>query len=656
MKYRPEIDGLRAVAVLPVILFHAGLEPFRGGFVGVDVFFVISGYLITTILIEEMTEGRFSLKKFYARRARRILPALFVVLAACIPLAWLWMTPVEFRSFGKGIIAVLLFVSNIQFWRGSNYFSSAAELMPLLHTWSLAVEEQFYVIFPPLLMLVWRFGHRFIFWLLFSLAVLSLLWAEMQWRLSPPVSFFLSHTRAWELLAGSLCALILARRPLPANGWLAGLGLAMILFAITRFEGGTEMPGIKGLIPVLGTALIVLFGSGGTLVTQLLSARVFVGIGLISYSTYLWHQPLFAFSRLRSLEHPSVETLLALSVASLVLGWLTWRLVEVPWRNRNGISFRRPKASLAAAATFAFALFGFGVSAMATNGLPQRFPDALRQQFSEGAWSRACLFQASGGPVTFPTEECVFGQGPFKIAILGDSIAASLAPVLIDRIQYLDVEVHQLTHGMCMPAVRTIAATSLAIACADYTERAVRHLEELGVDLVITAASWPDFGRTTLYDGQSIQGMTDAQRDLVAADITDTLERLDAPVLMVMPYPHADVWVRDTAARRYISEGKLLEEMSVPLQQFLTGNTVAFDVLSRVGEDNITKVFAHEAMCDSENCYFLKDSKLILSDNQHLTRYGAERLLALPAFEEALAGHLPRRWSSANEYSCGTQC
>ncbi|MFC0202060.1 acyltransferase family protein [Paracoccus rhizosphaerae] len=655
MRYRPEIDGLRAVAVLPVMFFHAGFTTFRGGFVGVDVFFVISGYLITTIVMGDLAEGRFSLAQFYARRARRILPALFVIVTACIPFAWLWMTPDQFEAFGESVIAVLLFVSNIHFWQESGYFAAAADLMPLLHTWSLAVEEQFYMIFPLLLIVAWRLGRTVIFGLFLLLATVSLVWAEMQWHFAPPASFFLSHTRAWELLIGSLCALVLFKRSLPANNWLAGLGLAMIVAAITKFAPWTEIPGIKGLVPVLGAALIILFGSPGTQVARLLSMRGFVGIGLISYSTYLWHQPLFAFARLRSAEGPSPVVLLALCAASLFLGWITWWLVEIPWRRRGNVSLRSQKVSSAAAAALAVALFGFGVSAAVTNGLPQRFPDGPRQQFTEGRWSRNCLFQARGGRVDFPTEECIFGEGSFKIAILGDSIAASLAPAVIDRFRDMDVEIHQLTHGMCMPAVRTIATTPLAVACADYTERAVQYLEEMGVDLVVTAASWPDFGQSTLYDGQSISDMTNAQRDLVADDIESTLKRLDAPVLMIMPYPHADFWILDTAARHYLSDGELIKELAVPLEQFMAENAVALDVLSRVEDVNIAKVFAHEAMCDSEQCYFLQDQKLILSDNQHLTRYGAEKILALPSFNHAVtnifhdAGRIPasrENWAS----------
>ena len=220
VKYRAEIDGLRALAVLPVILFHADFELFSGGFVGVDVFFVISGYLITTIIISEMTEGKFSIINFYERRARRILPALFFVMFACIPFAWMWMLPSQMKDFSQSLIAVSLFASNILFWRESGYFDAAAEEKPLLHTWSLAVEEQYYVLFPIFLILAWRFGKNRVFWMIVVIAAISLLLSELGWRKQPAANFYLAPTRAWELFAGSIAAFIVQEQGVQKNNSL----------------------------------------------------------------------------------------------------------------------------------------------------------------------------------------------------------------------------------------------------------------------------------------------------------------------------------------------------------------------------------------------------------------------------------------------------
>jgi peptidoglycan/LPS O-acetylase OafA/YrhL len=211
MKYRREIDGLRAVALLPVILFHAGFQAFGGGYVGVDVFFVISGYLITSIILAEKVAGTFSLRSFYERRARRILPALFLVMLVCLPFAWLWLLPSDMKEFSASLVAVSTFSSNVLFWWESGYFDTAAELKPLLHTWSLAVEDQYYLIFPLLLVLTWKLNRTKTMWLLLAVALASLSLAQKGAYASPAATFYMLHTRIWELLVGALLAFYMAR-------------------------------------------------------------------------------------------------------------------------------------------------------------------------------------------------------------------------------------------------------------------------------------------------------------------------------------------------------------------------------------------------------------------------------------------------------------
>ncbi|WP_290842792.1 acyltransferase [Henriciella sp.] len=297
MKYRAEIDGLRAVAVIPVILFHAGFEVFSGGYVGVDVFFVISGYLITTILINEIENQKFSLVGFYERRARRILPALFFVMLVCIPFAWLWMLPSQLKDFSQSLIAVSFFGSNIFFWQESGYFAAAAEEKPLLHTWTLAVEEQYYIFFPLFLFFAWRFGKGRVFWMIVILAACSLLLSEWGWRNAPTANFYLAPTRAWELFAGSIAAFIVNKRGIQTSNFLSTIGFGAILLSIFLYDQNTPFPSVYALLPVGGTFLVVMSAGKETIVAKLLSIRILVGVGLISYSAYLWHQPLFAFAR-----------------------------------------------------------------------------------------------------------------------------------------------------------------------------------------------------------------------------------------------------------------------------------------------------------------------------------------------------------------------
>jgi len=368
MKYRREIDGLRAVAVMPVILFHAGFSVFSGGYVGVDVFFVISGYLITSILIAELEQGRFSIIRFYERRVRRILPALFFVLLACLPFAYMWLLPPQLKDFAQSLVSVVFFGSNVLFWIESGYFESAAELKPLLHTWSLAVEEQYYLIFPMFLLIAWRYGRNRVFWSVVVISAMSLLLAEWGWRNDPDANFYLAPTRAWELLAGSICAFLTVGRAVKSNGILSVIGLAAIVFSVFSFDENTPFPSIYALFPVVGTALIILFATQGTWVARLLSMRVLVGIRLISYSAYLWHQPVFAFARLRSSSEPDHYLMGALAIAALVLAWGTWRWVEQPFRRPTSPMLATRRAVFVASGAFGAFIVAIGIVGHTSQG------------------------------------------------------------------------------------------------------------------------------------------------------------------------------------------------------------------------------------------------------------------------------------------------
>ena len=335
MKYRAEVDGLRALAVVPVILFHAGFEIFSGGYIGVDVFFVISGYLITTILIDDIEKEKLSIIKFYERRARRILPALFAMLFVSTIAAYALFYPSNLEDFSKSLAYVILFLSNIFFWKNTDYFATEAELTPLLHTWSLAVEEQFYLLFPIFLILAWRFGKNRVFWMIVIMSVVSLFLSEWGWRNSSVANFYLAPSRAWELFAGSIFAFTVQKRGVQKNESLALLGLTLIILSIFVYDTSTPFPSVYSMVPVLGVGLILLFAEKGTLVSRLLSIKVFVGIGIISYSAYLWHQPLFAFSRLLYGINLSVVISLMLIILTFILALLSWKYIEQPFRDKR---------------------------------------------------------------------------------------------------------------------------------------------------------------------------------------------------------------------------------------------------------------------------------------------------------------------------------
>ena len=344
MKHRREIDGLRALAILPVLFFHAGFKWIPGGFFGVDIFFVISGFLITGIIVNELhTLGKFSIIGFYERRARRIMPALFLVMAVMYPIGWFLLFPDQWQNFNGSLRWIIFFASNYFFLGKMGYFDPNIDLNPMLHTWSLAIEEQFYVFFPLILWLLWKlFKEKFWIPILALAGIGSLLWAQNNYAFDPNGNFYLLQFRAWELIVGALAAIFLSRREKgPYSSQLLSLfGFGMIIYAVARIGSDQPHPGFITLVPVLGSAMVILFAGQGTLVNRLLSIKPLVGIGLISYSAYLWHQPIFAFFRVSQLHDPKPRDFLPLIALTLLLAWASWKFVENPFRNRKKFSRR----------------------------------------------------------------------------------------------------------------------------------------------------------------------------------------------------------------------------------------------------------------------------------------------------------------------------
>jgi len=445
MTYRPEIDGLRAIAVIPVVFFHAGFSTFEGGFVGVDIFFVISGFLITNILLMEMETKTFSFISFYERRARRILPALYFVIFACMPFAWLLLWPTDMVDFSQSMVAVPTFWSNILFWQEASYWDTAGELKPLLHTWSLAVEEQYYILFPIFLVLVWSIRKRWVFFLIVFGALISLAVAHWGAFRSPAATFYLLPTRCWELSLGAgLSCFLLYRKKLVrrvflrrlTNEVLGFLGLVLITYAIVFFNEGTPFPSLFTLVPTIGAACIILSSTKQTVIGKILAVKPLVMVGLMSYSIYLWHQPIFAFTRHIVFPELSSRLYLMLIVGITLLAYLTWKFIEVPFRNKTKIN-RKTLCGFAAAISFFFV--AFGLIGVTSDGFKQRQwylqmlhksyqPDNTVLKFE--SWRM--LQETKSKSASLTKQETAFGvgAGDVNLLLLGNSHSKDLFNVL----------------------------------------------------------------------------------------------------------------------------------------------------------------------------------------------------------------------------------
>ena len=381
LKYRPEIDALRAIAVMAVIIYHAkiyflGNLLLPGGFLGVDIFFVISGYLISSLILRELKENKtFSFKNFYERRARRILPALFTVVLVSIPFAWKYILPTSFIDYAKSILFTIGFGSNFYFYfSGQLYGAESGLLKPLLHTWSLAIEEQFYIIFPVFLFIIYNYFRKNIILIICFIAFLSLVFSEYLTDANPSLNFYIFLSRSWELLFGTLIVLLEhVRKEKFLNDYsniFILLGLLLIILSFFLFKDSNDHPTIKSIYPIIGVAIIIYFSSADVFMTKFLSNKIFVGIGLISYSLYLWHYPVFAFARIGYLTH-SVFDYALVALLIFVLSILTYFFIEKPFRSKNTIKLKKFFIILF---TTLVLLMAVSLNIIINNGFISRYP------------------------------------------------------------------------------------------------------------------------------------------------------------------------------------------------------------------------------------------------------------------------------------------
>jgi peptidoglycan/LPS O-acetylase OafA/YrhL len=647
--YRADIDGLRAIAVLSVLLFHAGVEVFSGGFVGVDIFFVISGYLITTIIHREVESGRFSIAHFYERRFRRILPAAAVVVVAVFVAGELLFPLHHQDNLARSAVAAALFSSNIYFYLESGYFADPANTMPLLHTWSLAVEEQFYVVFPLVMLSIAKFGRgQYAIWLP-VLAVASLITCVVVTGENATAAFYLGHTRAWELLAGSLLAVNVfpALKDQHTREFVALAGALMLAFSVLFFSELTIFPGLAALLPVLGTVMIIHSGTGGeTVVGRCLSTRPLVFVGLISFSLYLWHWPIVVFAQYYSVVALTPALIILVLCASFFLAVVSWRYVEMPFRKKRIAAERRQMFRVSAALTFvlvtigAVGIYGQGVPGGDRPNAGMQFenddPEWLRWQECEkrslrlGGRSRPCVIGSEAAVPSF--------------ILWGDSHATALASA-VDRSAARSAFAGEIiTAAGCPPISRVVREGRRY--CDEFNTDVLEYLEVHDeITTVIMSARWA-YIVSGHYD-QRKESYALRLIDLLAADPGSTdntrvletglrrtveqLQDLGKDVVLVGPVPEIGYDVPAATFVALKTKRDVDALISPTVSEHEARNSEVTEIFEMLEDDKGVSaiLYPSDYLCNSGRCRVAMENVPLYRDDNHLSTSGSKYLSSM---------------------------
>lgn len=648
-RYRPDIDGLRAFAVLAVVAYHAFPTRAPSGFVGVDVFFVISGYLISQILYKDLDAGRFTFLNFYARRVRRLLPALTVVLATSWALGAVLLLGVDFKNLGKHIACGSAFVSNMLLWREAGYFDHAAELKPLLHLWSLAVEEQFYVTWPLLLALAWwrRWNLRVVVGVVFFGSFAFNIWGTTRYGAEV---FYLLPARMWELMVG--CGLALyerspSSRKLPATVASAA-GLALAAAALLTIDGSRPYPGWWGLLPTLATAFLLHAGPDGWINRRVLSRETAVFIGKLSYPLYLWHWVLLSFARIVEYGTPTAATRAALVALSLLLAWLTWRFVELPVQRSEfaGLADRVKEARFVKAGVAVAAVtWLLGAGTWAARGLPWRYP-AMEAVSAEFFWEPAPEFDCSRRFGLPKDDYCYRTAGAPAILLWGDSHANHLFPGLVAGSTGGPLAVAQVGKGNCPAAEgveRQVDGHPYGCAAAYERARSLADGEFAAARVVVLSSQIPwdlDASATAAsrwQDAAPNSTVAMSSREAFLQGLSRTVARLEAQgrrVVFFVDIPELGFDpVECYGARPFFPRARLRGPCSTPRAEVEAKQRDYRKLVAELAalHPKLEVFDPLPAFCDADSCTAVRDGLPLYRDGSHLTARGSRyigRLLA----------------------------
>lgn len=639
--FRRDINGLRAIAILTVMLFHFGVPGFSGGFAGVDIFFVISGYLMTNIIFSKVDAQQFSLAGFYADRARRIVPALAALVAVLLAYGYFALIPSDYRLIGKHAAGALTFTSNFLFWMEAGYFDSGARTKWLLHTWSLSVEWQFYILYPLLVLglskVASRRGTGYAIVLLAAISIALSVWVA---SVRPTAGFFLLPPRAWEMLAGGIVCLF----PLPrrvSRNWRQALelsGLALILVTVLTFAEGGAWPGWHATLPVAGTMSVIWANRGDSMMT---GNSVLSWIGLSSYSTYLWHWPVVVWLNQAGVARDIFWQTAGIA-GSFALGWLSYVWIE----KRSGAFFRRFEGAGLAARAKEFstlgaapaAVFLIGALIYVADGLPRRFSALVAITDAEGRISnpatQGCF--ANNGPVL---PACIIGGNGVDVAVemIGDSHAAATVSALADAIPAGRGGVRFQAYAAC-PTVLTVISNKPESQCSDFNREALGTLingPRSDVPVVVVN-NWQGYLDDSIVRfaasaagaaGPSYPFSIDRFEDELTASVCALASK--RRVFLSIPLPEYEVDVPKAMARAFMSDPNP-PAITRPLADVRAQNNVVTNILRRVAAQcgaQLLDPLPH--MCRDSRCYATEGGRPLYTDSEHLSEFGNRRLVPM---------------------------
>lgn len=643
LRYRPEIDGLRAFAVIPVLLFHAGMG-FSGGYAGVDVFFVISGYLIGTLILKEAEAGTFSFKRFWGRRLRRLFPAWAAVVILTTVAALFWLIPTHLLDYGKSLIAQPLLVANFYFWRQSGYFETASEFQPLLHTWSLAVEEQFYLFLPLILLPFARMGRRIVGFLVILFIAISLGFSFYQSTRDVSFAFFLLPARIFELDLGVILAwYLLKKKEAPRYGsGIALCGLALIFVSYFLFDENTVFPGVAALLPCLGAAAFI-YGNSGMLTVsgKWLSNSFLVWIGKISYPLYLWHWPVLVFiGYLRLGDLDIVWGCLGL-VLSVLLAWLTYAFIETPVRTKK--AFSGLKALTTTAVVFSLGVILLGLFFTQSKGVPIRFSEEVNSLLIEPSEENDSLrlhrideWDVSGGPKILGDQS---SDAP-ALLLWGDSHSAALKPVMDELGREYGVRVLSAQQPGIMPVPNVYPKGRLDIA-GNVTPKVEEYIKEHDLKNILLVARWPhyvfgdgpgDMRRLLQEVGNSADSVEEGS-DIFVRNLAASVQQLEAEgrkVWFMRSVGEHSRSVPETLAQ-IASRGGSLNYLAQPLVEHRKEDQPMNDLIDQALTGTKAQVLDPRPLFTDENGIYLmaREGKPLYRDRNHVSEFGAMQLKAL---------------------------